>query len=510
MDFLDPKKERRNRLALIIGYGLVGTAIAISSIVLMYQTDGYCVDRKGAVDRCGLVFVASQPTASSVMINGKIQDAQTNTKFNLQSGSYEFRVFQEGYQDWRRNIAVQGGDVQRFDYPLLIPRELKTTDITTFAGGLQLVTQSPDRRWVIAVESSGPSTIFHRYDIRQTPKPGSGTLSIPATILTVAAANSQQEWKLTEWSTDNRHVLLERIFQLPVTGDSAQISQPSKEYILLDRDSPAQSRNLTRDLGLAAQESLSLFDKKPTQFFGYNSETKVLRTLALNGSPSPDTQLARVQAYKTDGDDTILYVTDTPPSGIVTPGKVSVVMQRGEQVRVIRQLSADSAEYLLDVARYDGDWYVVVGESGNKGVFVYRNPINQSLEGRSSFPAPIRFLRLAEADRARFSATAQFIAVQHGQQVLIYDIKDDDVYRYNLAVTLDAPQKYLEWVDGHRLAGVSEGKGYIVDYDNINARVLAPADGASGLFFTPNFRGLVSVQQSTPGAKLLLTSLIAP
>ena len=266
MDFLDPKKERRNRLALIIGYGLVGTAIAISSIVLMYQTDGYCVDRKGAVDRCGLVFVASQPTASSVMINGKIQDAQTNTKFNIQSGSYEFRVFQEGYQDWQRNIAVQGGDVQRFDYPLLIPRELKTTDITTFAGGLQLVTQSPDRRWVIAVESSGPSTIFHRYDIRQTPKPG----------LTVAAANSQQEWKLTEWSTDNRHVLLERIFQLPVTGDSAQISQPSKEYILLDRDSPAQSRNLTRDLGLAAQESISLFDKKPTQFFGYNSETKVL------------------------------------------------------------------------------------------------------------------------------------------------------------------------------------------------------------------------------------------
>ena len=67
MDFLDPKKERLNRVALFVSYGLITLAIGIASIVLLYQTDGYCVDGTGAVDRCGLVFVSSQPLSVNLI-----------------------------------------------------------------------------------------------------------------------------------------------------------------------------------------------------------------------------------------------------------------------------------------------------------------------------------------------------------------------------------------------------------------------------------------------------------
>jgi hypothetical protein len=72
MDFLDPQKERRNRVVLIVSYCLIAVAIALMSWMLLKQTDGYCLSRDGTVDRCGLIFVSSQPTGADVYINDEL------------------------------------------------------------------------------------------------------------------------------------------------------------------------------------------------------------------------------------------------------------------------------------------------------------------------------------------------------------------------------------------------------------------------------------------------------
>lgn len=505
MDFLDPQKERRNRVALVAGYGLIGLAIAIASIMLLYQTDGYCVDSRGSVDRCGLVFVASQPSGAEVTIDSKVQQARTNTKFNLRTGTYRFKVSQSGYQIWERQVAVEGGDVQRFDYPLLIPTDLRSSEIDSLGTSPYLMTQSPDKRWIVSAEANNQSTVFRLYDIRQTPEPAKTTLDIPTDVLSSASADTSQQWEAVEWSSNNRHVLLLHTYRAP----DAATQGLSHEYVLLDRQNPTLSRNVTRELAVPSQEKLSLFDKKPTLFYAYNTEAKTLRTLALSGSPPVTTELQRIEAFKTDADDSILYVTDTPPTGTVKSGTVSVVLQRGEQVRVIRQLPVSEAGYLLDMAKYDGEWYVLIGAKNGKGLYLYRNPIDQPLQKPTAFPTPLRFLRLSTPEYIAFSSTAQFVLVQQSDQVLVYDIKNTQTYRYTAGFMLDAPKKHLQWLDGHRLTGVSGGKGFLVEYDNINARSLVATDPGQGSFFTPDFRRLITLQtQPTGGAKLFMTGLV--
>lgn len=508
MDFLDPNKERRNRLALVLGYGLIGFAIVIASIVLLYQTDGYCVDSRGSVDRCGLVFVASQPSGSQVTIDDKVQQARTNTKFNVRSGTYQFKISQAGYHDWQRQVVVKGGDVQRFDYPLLIPTELRSSEFATHTSDLFVTTQSPDRRWLMTAEADDLATVFRLYDLRSTPEPASASLAVSADVVTATATGTTQKWEEVEWSTNNRHVLFLHTYHT-VTDAATGTTAEAHEYVLIDRQNPGSSRNLTRELSLPAEERLSLFNKRPTLYYGYNSQTKILRSLALTGDPPFSTQLERVEAFKTDADDSILYVTDTPPSGATTEGKMSVVLQRGEQVRVIRQIPESSTGYLLDMAKYDGDWYVVLAGKDADGLYLYRNPIDQDLETPDAYPRPLRLLKLNQPQAVRFSATAQFILAQQGQQMLVYDIKNIQAYRYTLASALDAPQQQFEWLDGHRLVGVSGGKGFMTEYDNINTQTLVATDPAHGMFFSPDFRRVVTVQsQPNGGVKLFLTGLV--
>lgn len=500
MDFLDPKKERLNRIVLFVSYGLVSLAIAIASVVLLYQTDGYCVDGKGAVDRCGLVFVSSQPNGANLYIDGKLKKTRTNTKLNLQSGSYALRVSRDGYRDWRRDVAVLGGDVQRFDYPFLFPVSLKTTGVTTFTNPVVLASQSPDRRWLLVAED-GQNSTFHLYDVKNADKtPISTVVTLPAGLTN--SGDGGQTWKAIEWSTNNRHVLLQHGYSL--AGVQGQ------EYILLDRQTSTASRNLTKDLSLVPADVLSLFDKKPTQFYVYNSEAKTLRTAAVSGGAPTTLQLARVLAYKTYADDTLLYVTDTPPSGKAIPGKVSVVLQQANQVRVLRHTPATASTFLLDIAQYDGDWYVAVGADSEKGVQIYRNPLEEILSTASAVPSAIRFLKVSNPTYVAFSANTQYILAENGQQIAVYDTEYGQTYSYSLPVSLDSPQSHVQWMDGNRILYVSDGKAQVSDYDNTNMQTLQAALPAWSTFFTPDYTAAFTLQPvsatgSTRLAKTLLT-----
>lgn len=511
MDFLDPKRERRQHIFLLTGYALIGLAIAIASLLLLYQTDGYCVDKKGAVDRCGLVFVSSQPSGALVTIDGKKQQPRTNTKFNMRSGSYLFNVSQTGYMAWQRQIEVNGGDVQRFDYPLLIPEKLQTSTISTVATKPSQVTQSPDKRWLLLFDAAAQTPTFRELDLRKTTSQSATALSMPADVFTAPSSTTETPsvWEVVEWSSDNRHMLLKHTYAAPAAADSSQTNN-QQEYLVFDRQTPQETRNITRELALGQSERLSLFNKKPTAFYAYNPETKTLRTLALNGGAPTNTELPNVEAYKTDGADSILYVTSVPPSGKTTIGKVSVVLQRGEQVRVLRQLQVSQDGYLLDMARYDGDWYVLVAAKNAKGAYVYKNPIDQQLETPSSFPAPFRFLRLDKPGYASFSATAQFVAMQQGQQFVVYNFDSGDTYRFSAANVSDIPQTYFQWMDGNRLATVSGGKVTFIEYDNLNPRTLTETDAQSGFYFSPDFRRLLTLKTQASGTTTIQsTSLVA-
>src|SRR3989344_6640991 len=104
MDLLDPNKKRAHTIRLFVGYFLVGTAIALASLILLFQSFGYDVDRKtGKVIQNGLIFISSHPEASDVYLNGDLKD-RTDVRLAVPAGQYSVELKRSGYRTRKHRV----------------------------------------------------------------------------------------------------------------------------------------------------------------------------------------------------------------------------------------------------------------------------------------------------------------------------------------------------------------------------------------------------------------------
>jgi len=490
MDFLDPKKTRRLTIQLFIGYFLVTVMVVLATAILVHYSYGYNVNRKGDLVQKGLVFVSSQPSGARLFIDNKQIDT-TNAKLNLQSGKYKLTLKRDGYRDWSRNIIVDGGDVSHYVYPLLIPNRLQTNELKTFDTAPALTSQSPDRRWLVALTDVNTGT-FEVFDLNRKQNQVAETVSFSVPNNLMTASTGAVRWEVLEWSTNNRHMLLKRHF---VAEDGTE----QFEYILADRQRPDGSYNLSRELRANPTE-LTLRDKKPDSYYLYDATTKELSTASL-GEPRPVVVVKEVEAYKTHDTNTVVYATTEGAE----PGKVSIKVRQRDKEHTIRNVTT-SEKYLLDIARYEGDWYVVLGSQVDSRVYIYKNPVEQIQSDKK--PEALYALRLNKPISVSFSANAQFVLTQNGKAFHIYDLENVRSYRYSAKYPVDEPQSRAQWMDSNRLTYASGGKQVIFDYDNINRRELAPASATYLSAFDREYRYLYTFTQNDSGALVLSSTAL--
>jgi hypothetical protein len=454
MDYLDTNKELRHRVILLAGYVLIGIAIVISAMVLLYQAYGFGIDKNGAVVQNGLGFLSSHPHPANIYINGKLQSVRTNSRLSIPSGVYEAKLTRTGYYDWQRKVEFNGGHVEHYDYPFLFPKELVTKKIHTYSAAPGLMTQSPDHRWLM-VQEPASNRVFSIYDLKnQAKEPISITL--PDNIPTKGTTESFQ---LAEWADDNQHVLLKHTYD------------DKSEYVLVDRTDASQSVNLNTSLSINPTE-LTLIDKKYDKYYIYDSTTTSVRKLSLKDNQSTAFQ-EHVLAYKSYSDDTMLYVTDNgAPSG-----KVYVKMNVGGKTWTIRSLAAGST-YVVDLTEYSGDLYVAAGSAADNRVYIYNDPVGQLSARDINVAVPAQVLHVEGVNYLSFSANAQFIVAENANRFGVYDIENETGYNYATTPPLDPPQVHATWMDGDRLVYASGGKLVVYDYDNTNPHTLMAASPA--------------------------------
>lgn len=493
MDFLDPNKQRAHMVRLIVGYILIGTAILIATIILLYQAFGFGLGKQGEVVQNGLVFVSSQPQGAQVYIDNKLYKDTTNTRFQLPEGDYAIEVRREGYISWKRRVEVTGGSVARYDYPLLVPQSLTPSPVRTYQTKPEFATASPDRRWLL-VQQAGSAVGFDVYDVRDPKKIPDKlrSITLPASVVTASTA-AGQSWKLTEWSTDNVRVVVEHAYN----GGS--------EYILIDHQNPENSVNLTRALNLQPGQILSLRDKKYDRYYIFDPAAKSVAAAALSDT-TPVPVLMGALAFKSYGSDMLLYATDVG----ATPGKALTMLKDGDVTYKIREIGG-TGPYLLDLAQYSGDWFVAVSASGDNIAYVFKNPQAVRKAGKVQNLVPARLLRVTAPNYLAFSSNTQFIMLENGTNFAVYDAEMDKGYTYAAAAPLDAPQTHAAWMDGDRITYVSGGNVVIFDYDNINSRTLVPASSSYLPFFDRDYRYLYTITAPAPAAgqsTLAQTSLL--
>lgn len=476
MDFLDPAKDLRIKVLLYFGYILIGIAITISTIVLVYQAYGFGIDKQGEVIRNGLTFFSSHPNPADIYVNNKRQKVQTNTRLVLPSGIYQVKLTRDGYRDWQRTINLEEGAVQHYDYPFLFPNTLNQNRVEAYQGAPGLVMQSPDHRWLL-VQQPGSLSDFEMYDIRsETPAQSSLAVSLPDNLL----SSNEGSLVLIEWADNNRHALLRHDF----AGQS--------EYILLDRSAPQESLNLNKTLSINPA-NLTLDDRKHDKYYAYEAAPQRLSTISLNEPNLVEIQ-DNVLAYKSYSDDTMLYVTDEAAPA----GRVLVRLQSGDTTSTIRSLSAGSS-YVVDLTKYDDVMYVAAGAAADNRVYIYQDPVGQRAEFPDQAPTPEQVMRVDQVNYLSFSSSAQFIMAQNGNRFAVYDFENDTGYNYTTAEPLDTPQMHASWMDGNRLMYVSSGQLFVYDYDYQNKQTLTAAGSAYLPAFSPNYNFLYTLRPAENG-----------
>lgn len=475
MDYLDLKKERQYHILLMLGYLLVAVAITIAAMILLYQAHGFGVNKNGVVVQNGLVFFSSKPNPATIYANGKPQPNSTNTRLSLAAGVYNVKISRNGYWDWQRKISVQGDDVQHFDYPFLIPKQLDTTNIRSFAGMPGLFTNSPDHRWLV-IQPTSLLTSLQVYDLKN-PNKDPLPLDIPIDILT---KGTTEKWQIVDWADDNKHLLVEHDYD------------DKTEFILLDRTAAGQSVNLNKTLSVNPTK-LEFKNRKYDQYYAYEAASQTLRSMRLQGS-ADEPIFQRVIAYKSYGTDTLLYVTD---SG-APPGKVLVKLASGTKTYNIRQFTAGS-NYVVDLTKYSGTMYVVAGSTVDNKVYIYQDPAGQLDSGQVKVPGPQQVMHVTGVNYVSFSSSAQFVMAENGNHFGVYDLENKLGYNYTTAEPLDAPQLHASWMDGNRMIYVTAGQPLIFDYDHLNKHLVGKSVADYKPAFDPDFKNLYLLSPAENG-----------
>ncbi len=483
MDFIDPKQRRSHIIRLFAGYFLVAILIIFASVVLLYQSYGYDLDRKtGLVIQNGLLFISSKPVSANIYLNGQLMKSSTDTRLTVPEKSYSIELLSDGYRPWFRTVDLTGGSIERITYPLLIPNKLTTTITQTVTTGSSFTTQSLDKHWLVLQKSSA------LYDLQivdlNNAKPNSALLTLPTDIFT--STSEKESLTAVAWASDNKHFLLRHDYG------------SKYEYVMVDRETPTLSLNISK-LVLLPGATMTLIDHKFDKLAVYDVVSHGLYSYDAKAKQLSLT-LQNVLDYKTYGDQSVLYSTDNGQVG----GKVYVRLWDGTVSNILQIFDAESV-LKLDVAQLGGDYYFVVVNSKLLGrAYIYKNPQVAVKQGGYKSIVPVGVLRLDDIKYLSFSDGIRFIAAQNGSKFAIYDIENDRYYSYVSKLKLTEGQKAV-WVDGFRLSIASGGSTSIFDFDGSNVQTLAPAYDNSSSNFVKDYSSYYSLSPSTtaPGQTVL-------
>jgi hypothetical protein len=485
MDFLDPKKKRAYHIRLIVGYVLVAIVIGLATVIIVYGANGYGFNTKtGQIVQNGLLFVDSKPGGSEIYLNKKDQHTTTSARLVLPAGNYTLSLKKSGYRDWSRSFTLSEQSIGRYVYPFLFPVKPQITNLKTYDSAPSLITQSPDRKWLLVENNSASAKtlVFDQYDSSTLDKttPDVTSVSLPAELLSNYSADSS--FSEVEWSTDNVHLLLKHNFP------------GGYEFLIFNRDKPDQSVNVNKLFGVNPSE-VSLHDKKIDQLYIYDQTAKSLQLGDTGTKILAPAFLKDVLAFKPYGKDLITYIT----SSAEPAGTVAAKVWDNGQIYKLNEFSVGT-KYLIDFAQFQGHFYYADGSDTSDRINIYKDPLDNIRDPNIGKALPVIALRDPGASQLKFSENTRFVGVENGQNFAVYDFETQTSYQYPLSSPLAAD---MHWMDGHRFIGSTGGSVLVMDYDGINKQIITPTLLSQGGFFSGNYNHLLTLNKAADGSIVL-------
>lgn len=476
MDYLDPKKKRRHRIQLFVGYGLFGVAIGIATLVLVYLANGYYIDRStGQIIQNGLVYIDSRPGGATVYVNNEKQRGATDSRLVLPAGKYDISLGRGGYREWKRSLTLEGASLRKLTYARLIPNELSTSAAVNLRSEPQTSLQSIDKRWIALGYNENPLLL----DIYDTENPLVVPFSLQLAEDLVSEPNGKIE--ILDWANDDKTFLVK------------YVSETRTEYLLIDRENPELAINLNVQFKNSSYE-ISFRDRSKDEFFVYQPATQSLFTASINAGVSQAPFAIKVQDFKTFEKDWLLYITDSDEEGLV-----EARYKRGSDDILLKKLKTDD-EYLLQLAKLENSPIIGIASPSENKATVYKDPqgyLNDNPE--ASIPVATTVLRVNDPIDLRISADSSIVLAYGSESFASHEFEADRSYTFRVSVPVD-PVQELRWVDGQHFIFSSEGKQVMMDFDGSNMYELVSSMPKMGSYYTNDIENMFSFTPSVPAS----------
>lgn len=472
-------KKRNQPLMRTAVYALMTTSVVVIVGLLMLVVLGYSFNqRDGRLEQGGLLQFASVPTGATVTLDELVLGTRTNTKSTVAAGNHSVSFDRAGYRSWKKSIAITPGQIGWINYARMIPTSVKVQSQRTFpslAGSLI----SPANKWIMLHQAADQPT-FELADI-QNDAVRYTSLTLPVTSYTAPAAGAPQSFSLESWS-QNEDALLVRH-----TYDNDQT-----EWLLLDRDEPAKSINISASLGIAP--SKLLFAGSGSKLLFVQTDD-IVRRINLDDMTLSRPLASKVESFAPFDEKTITFVTRGDDAGKRIVGYAATDMDRSH---VIRTYPADGQPLQVQLKVYFNKRYlsVVHGQSlviedgtlpttDNKG--------DLDVYAQATIPAGIS--RLSVSDNGRFVIAE----LPDGYATYDLELKKYDKTTWALPAVAQRP---MEWLDDYIIWSDNGGQLRIYDFDGGNQQnIMAVAEGqTAGL--SQNGKYLYGVTKSDKGLHL--------
>ncbi len=465
MDDIETLRRKRAIKVVLTDLFMAFSVIAIV-IILVAAVAGWRINSDFTVEQNGLVSIKTHPTGAKVIIDGKEDFQNTNTRIMLSGGEHKIEVEKDGYERWEKTVNITPGWLLRLEYPRLFKQDRMKKTIKDF-DALKFFYVSPNKN--TAILSDDDTTEWTVVNDLNSESPKLKKINVKG----IFDGTDEGEFKLTvksiEWNKNNEKILI----HVDETNEWAIIDlKDIKSSINLSENYSRYEANAEIVLAAAKKTKKKINDAK----FENEAGEKIIANVSGNlvridtASKTTSAPIAENVTNFTIYDTTVAYSTKFEEGNSYVK-----LIRLGDKNATIAAVNTDEKAVIsFGLTRFNSTSYFLY--TINNRLYIYKANDFPVGGGKLNMKKIIEEDTGVIASEAFTSYNSEFIVLREGSRVTIFDTELEEYYEY------DYGDEEIRFLDTHILFRVDKASGNLLawDFDSTNVRTLVVDRGGYG------------------------------